>query len=126
MATYSATTEVNQTLVANTVDTVTITSTPDGDIRIINQTGTNPIYVTLGTISTSFAQGQHGVEVPVTTTVQPPVPTIGGANEIEVPAVAGASIELDVGVNGAIVSLISAGAMAYSVMDSSTIDEINP
>lgn len=126
MATYSANVEVNQTLVASTVDTVTINSTVQGKVRVINETGTNPIYVNSGTISASFTQGAHGVENSTLTIVQPTAPTVGGANEFEIPALAGASITIECGPSGAILSLISSGAMAYSVLSADAEDVMTP
>lgn len=115
MTNYTQNTAVTAALVANTSDTVIINSTAKQKLRVVNETGTSPISVTVGSITQSLAPGPHDVEVPATAITGPSAPTVGGANDFEVPAEPGAEIVLDVGPVGAIISLISAGAMTYTV-----------
>lgn len=96
MATTSLNTgeRAHATLVASTVDTVTLTNTQIDEVEILNRDGSAEIYFT----------------------VDGTAPTVGGNNTNVLPAAVGSVV---VGVRraagGVVVKLISAGTPAYSV-----------
>lgn len=95
MATYSVSKAKHSTLVATTIDSVTVGSA--GVIRIDNRSGTAEIYFTAGPASSP-----------------PPDPTVGGDNTMVVPAgIVYYSHPVTPG--SWIVKLISSGTPTYSV-----------
>jgi hypothetical protein len=95
---YAKATGTTQTLVASTVDTITLSS-PVKRIQIINVTGTSDISGTISWGSTAAT------------------PTVEGDNEFTIPAIAGAEYKAtaDEPIANVQIKLISSGTMKYTV-----------
>jgi hypothetical protein len=93
MASYSVDRAKHATLVASTVDTVTL-GRDFNEVEILNRDGTAAIYFT----------------------VDGSTPTVGGDNALVIPAVIGSVTESTLDISGTnVVKLISAGTPSYSV-----------
>jgi hypothetical protein len=100
MTAYSGNTAVNdKTLVANTVDYVSLANAGSAAVNIINESGTAEIFVT-------FASG----------TANPTAPTVGGNDCTPVPALAGEVVTIPVSAGPVVIALISSGTPTYSVV----------
>jgi hypothetical protein len=101
MATYTVGTVKHATLSAGVVDTVTLTKPSDGSgrVEIINRSGTDELYVTVN-------EGAAGA---------PADPTVGGDDCFVVPAALG-SYEILTSSLPAVVKVVSASALKYSVI----------
>lgn len=93
MAAYTVDTAKHATLVASTVDTVTLPKDASA-IEVCNRSGVAAIHVTIGTVN----------------------PTVDGDDTFVVPAVAGSARVIPTpGSQPTVVRLISSGAPTYSV-----------
>ena len=101
MANYTGNTAVHQTLVAQTVDTVTLTpaNAAYGEVTVVNRSGAAEIYFTVGS----------GSNLPAT-------PVVAANDTYVLPASMGSfSVPWSGGSGGAVVKLISSGTPTYSV-----------
>lgn len=96
MASGTANTAYHSTLVASTVDTVTLN---DGEeyVTLVNRSGSAEIYATVGTSA-----------------VPPATPTVGGNDTYVLPAAIG-SLRVAGQIGPTVVKLISSGTPTYSV-----------
>lgn len=98
MATYSASQAKYITLVANTVDTITLSGTGN-TIRFLTTSGTSHAYFTISSLSNT-----------------PATPTVAGDNTYATAHAAPGYIDIPWNGGGAVISIISSGTPSIGVM----------
>ena len=98
MATYSSSQSKYITLVANTVDTLTLTGTGN-TLRVVTTSGTSHAYFTVGATGTT-----------------PATPTVGGDNTYGSVHAAPGYIDIPWNGGGAVVKIISSGTPTVGIL----------